>query len=256
MPNWVQTRTTITGPADDLARMIAHVSQPYTVEVENWQTGEIEMEEQTGPFLLWNIVHPAEDELDLYYQRAEREVRKYERQVWQEGQAAGLTNEEIAEKLRGNKPAKPMLDYATFTEQFEFDIAHGTDWYHWNVREWGTKWEIGQDCEVTTVQPGEIAYLWRTAWSPPVAALTKLAEQYPTLTITLRCHDEGDLYAVAMLWTNGALVSEDDLTIDHALMEDLYGYCYACEDPGDIYYSEYAETRARYNCPKQPSEAS
>jgi hypothetical protein len=62
-------------------------------------------------------------------------------------------------------------------------------WYWWNVRNWGTKWDVR---EVQASSSAEsLGFGFDTAWSPPIEAINKLAEQYPTASITLDYTEEG-----------------------------------------------------------------
>lgn len=73
----------------------------------------------------------------------------------------------------------------------------GDDWYNWNVRNWGTKWDVAihnddkyPDTELTTETKDTLIYRFNTAWSPPAEAITKLSEQYPECEITLSFEEE------------------------------------------------------------------
>jgi hypothetical protein len=65
------------------------------------------------------------------------------------------------------------------------------NWYVFNNREWGTKWDVGVSDDnkfpETTMTDGEtlVTYNFQTAWSPPIEAIEKLSAQYPELEITL-----------------------------------------------------------------------
>jgi hypothetical protein len=70
------------------------------------------------------------------------------------------------------------------------------NWYNFNNREWGTKWDVAISDDnkfpETTMTDGEtlVTYNFQTAWSPPVEAIEKLSEQHPELTITLDWEEE------------------------------------------------------------------
>lgn len=75
------------------------------------------------------------------------------------------------------------------------------DWYSWNIRNWGVKWDVAvaEDSSYTTTYiEGPVAngdnkvvyYNFETAWSHPIAALEKLSGQYPTLLFTLSYQEE------------------------------------------------------------------
>jgi hypothetical protein len=77
----------------------------------------------------------------------------------------------------------------------------GNHWYDWNVRNWGTKWDVGvhsDDKYPDTYVEGPIPngenkvvyYNFNTAWSPAFPAISKLSAQYPSLLFTLSYEEE------------------------------------------------------------------
>lgn len=257
MPNWVESKITISGPEADLDKMITQLSQPYEVEYEDWQDGEVKTSTETGVFLLWNIVHPAEEDLDLYYQRAEREMRKAERAKFAQSQETPKDPTEVmAEVGAAIQAAAAKVNMEDITARIEFDMAFGQDWYNWNVRNWGTKWEIGDKASRERVSPTKVVYHTTSAWSPPATAIDQLAAQYPSLTITLLCHDEMDCFAGEIHWSEGQMTFDQDREITHYLVEEIYGYCHLCANESDFaddpdYAEDYAKAMASYGCPKE-----
>ena len=53
------------------------------------------------------------------------------------------------------------------------------NWYNFNNREWGTKWDVAnvdyQDTTISEPSPTEVSYGFQTAWSPPEEAIQKLS---------------------------------------------------------------------------------
>jgi hypothetical protein len=76
----------------------------------------------------------------------------------------------------------------------------GNHWYDFNVREWGTKWDVAvsvdnkyPDTTVEDTPNGDnhvVHYNFNTAWSRPMPALIKLSSQYPDLLFTLSYEEE------------------------------------------------------------------
>ena len=73
----------------------------------------------------------------------------------------------------------------------------GNNWYDWNVRNWGTKWDVANvdnegypETEITDEGEDFIAYRFNTAWSPPIEAIIKLVDQYPKLRFSLSFEEE------------------------------------------------------------------
>lgn len=97
---------------------------------------------------------------------------------------------------------KPTNLEAYYGPQPETDLSKGLSfdsdhWYDWNVRNWGTKWDVAvhqdeeyPETELTDEGEGFISYRFNTAWSPPTEAIVKLSEQYPNLVFTLSFEEE------------------------------------------------------------------
>ena len=76
----------------------------------------------------------------------------------------------------------------------------GDDWYNWNVRNWGTKWDVAvsstdkhPDTTMEDTANGDnhvVHYNFETAWSRPMPALINLSSQYPDLLFTLSYEEE------------------------------------------------------------------
>lgn len=92
-----------------------------------------------------------------------------------------------------------------------FDSDH---WYDWNVRNWGTKWDVAnKDADSpyndTTMEQTDnaVIYNFNTAWSPPMPAIIALSSQYPELVFHLFYEEEtgwgGDVKIM-----NGFILSE------------------------------------------------
>jgi hypothetical protein len=86
---------------------------------------------------------------------------------------------------------QPQID---LSKGISFESDH---WYDWNVRNWGTKWDVavGDDdkypeTSLTDESKTSLGYRFNTAWSPPSEAIAKLSEQYPDLVFTLSFEEE------------------------------------------------------------------
>lgn len=227
MPNWASSHITIRGKAHDIIAIQEQLSQPYE---SPWNgepdeiTGEpVKNRTVTGDFLLWNIVKP--DNLDLYLEREEKQFRAIER-----------ANPDLRAKT---EPAD--LDMGAIMAKILEERATGQGWYDWNCRNWGTKWETSEEQARILAYEAclddqtcmRIVYEVSSAWSPPVEALHKLAEQYPDVTIHIDSIDEGDCFAMTADWENGDF-DESEVEITHELGMTLRGYCNleCCEDFG------------------------
>lgn len=241
MPNWVANKLVITGEDKYLNTIRTQMSAPYATHHYDIMTNSFSHGTTEGQFLLWNIVRPTN--LDAYF-----EVEKHMKQAEERASAEPtepLSADEIAEKLQEAINSTTALDLSEFAQKFQQDIEVGQDWYHWNIREWGTKWEV--DEAVATQSSGELRYEFATAWSPPIPALNKLAAQYPNVVMTARFLDEGHCFAGEAHWRNGKLEFETDIDINHGLLEEMYGYCHNCSD-GNENDPDYDEAREAMKC--------
>lgn len=75
------------------------------------------------------------------------------------------------------------------------------DWYNWNIRNWGVKWDVAvreDEQHPDTYIEGPVAngenkvvyYNFNTAWGIADKALTNLSSQYPNLLFTLSYEEE------------------------------------------------------------------
>ena len=68
---------------------------------------------------------------------------------------------------------------------------YGSDnWYDWNNRNWGTKWDVEAYAESRTA-PTSIKYNFDSAWAPPIEAIKKIALLFPTLAFELEYCEPG-----------------------------------------------------------------
>lgn len=248
MPNWVANKLVITGEDRYLSTLREQMAMPYELHHFESFTTTIGHQEVEGLFLLWNIVRPTN--LEAYYDY-DRLIEEAERRK-NAPPAEPTTQTDVIDKLREAMEKTTSLDIQEFAVKFHQDLAVKQDWYNWNIREWGTKWDIS-DAQLSQ-KPGELRYEFATAWSPPQPAIDKLAAQYPKLIFTLRCLDENDCFASEMHWRNGFMEFETELEINHGLYEEMNGECNVCSwgDPNDPQYvadnPNYLEWRKEAKC--------
>ena len=114
------------------------------------------------------------------------------------------------------------------------------NWYNFNVREWGTKWDA-RDVDLLEEGKTFLRYKFDTAWTPPTPVIEKLAQQNPNLTITLEYREEqGWGGEVAFTGSSMEVIKEWDVPETHAEeIEANHGDCWKCEnftgDYGDLY---------------------
>jgi len=135
----------------------------------------------------------------------------------------------------------------TFPEKFDISFT-GSDWYNFNNREWGTKWDVAvsdEDKYPTTTMQGPIVngdnkvvyYNFETAWSRPIPALIKLSEQYPELLMTLSYEEETG-WGGEMEFLRGTIISESEY-------ENM---CRDCDATDQMEWCEECENEICSNC--------
>lgn len=176
MPNWVFNNITIEGDTAEVERLVQQVGRPFTIPNsqvtekvgDKWGIVRKDVHYSNPVFAFWNIVAPTD--LEAYNGTHEHHA---------------APNQTPAEMLA--------------------EIAHGfevgNDWYNWNVRNWGTKWDVAvrDDEAFAEVQiafnksdgdKSVVSYHFNTAWGPAVEAIATLSEQYPTLTFDYDYEEE------------------------------------------------------------------
>lgn len=112
-------------------------------------------------------------------------------------------------------------------------------WYDWNCDNWGCKWDAS-DTDLTEIHGEHIEYTFSTPWSPPVPAMTSLAQQYPNLTLTMDWEEEqGFGGTLEFVKDDVTVLDEYDIPATHEEMMSRKEYCY-CEDsdPEDMPFAD------------------
>lgn len=93
-------------------------------------------------------------------------------------------------------------DLEAYQAQPDFQAAgEQNDWYNWNIRNWGVKWDVAVregDEYPNTYMEGPVVngenkvvyYNFETAWGSPFPAIEKLSAQFPVLLFTLSYEEE------------------------------------------------------------------
>ena len=211
MPNWAFSKVTISGDYETVTEIKNRLATPYASPYNP-------EEMKQGVFLLWNIIKP--NNLEAYLGK---EQKAFDEII--------NADPELAE-LKEPEPNSPDLE--SIMDKVIREMATSDNWYEWNCRNWGTKWEIGDKAILEYELPSyhaddsthlELGYRMESAWAPPYEAINKLAEQYPDITINLSSIDESDCWAMSAQWIDGKMFYEQDEDITHNFGMDLRGYC-------------------------------
>jgi hypothetical protein len=183
MPNWVYNGLTIEGNPDQVKALIKQMNKPFVYSVE--PLGDlsfgIKQRKYVNPIFSFHNIYSYIDH--------------------------GVTESEYHSQPPSNK---------TDANWFKFDT---NDWYNFNVREWGTKWDVAvaeddkyPNTNMEEAENGEnyvVHYNFETAWSRPMPAIEKLSAQYPTLLFTLSYEEETG-WGGEMEILRGEVISESE----------------------------------------------
>jgi hypothetical protein len=185
MPNWVFNGLTVEGNPDSVKSMMNQLNKPFKQMHDSWnmESGQMEKKNTLYPnpiFAFHNIYSYLDD---------------------------NVTEEAY---LSQPAPNPDMVDWHLFK---------GNDWYNWNVRNWGTKWDVAvssedkyPDTNMEEAENGEnyvVHYNFNTAWSRPLPALEKLSAQYPDLLFTLSYEEETG-WGGEMEFLRGKIISQSE----------------------------------------------
>jgi hypothetical protein len=226
MPNWVFNSLVVSGEQSELDKMVEQLNQPFVKHFpeHKFEKGEIvwvadEQHYDNPVFAFWNIVKPTD--LEAYY---DTDVHKGSKNI--------------------KKDDDGKMDGESFMQEFVRSMKEDQDWYHWNCRNWGTKWDVGvpngqeySDTQITLNDDGSVMYHFQTAWSPVGEVLMKLSEQYPTLEFDYEYEEEqGWGGACTFLGGEDVACDEYDSPMSHRDHKDRDKEC-ICEygDPENGY---------------------
>jgi len=181
MPNWVYNGLTVEGNPEQVKKMIVQLNKPFVYSVQS--NGDlaytVRQRKYVNPIFAFHNIYSYKD--------------------------AGITDEQYH-------------GVPTFPEKFDMKFD-GNDWYNFNNREWGTKWDVAvaEDDQYsnTSIQEAEngenyvVHYNFETAWSRPIPALQKLSAQYPTLLFTLSYEEETG-WGGEMEFLRGEIISSSE----------------------------------------------
>ena len=177
MPNWVYNGLTIEGNPDLVKNVIEQLNKPFKMVHDSWNTesGQMEKKLTTYPnpiFSFYNIYNHIQDG--------------------------------VSDEVYHSQPPKTKAsldDMEAWHKEVEETFQTDNTWYNWNVRNWGTKWDVAVNDDDKypdtyiegPTENGEnlvVYYNFHTAWSPPFPAMAKLSAQYPRLLFTLSYEEE------------------------------------------------------------------
>ena len=159
MPNWCYNSLSIEGSKEEISAIKTQLNQPFQRQHDQWNMETHQME-----LLDTNYSNP----------------------VFAFWNIVKPTN--LEEYNKQSDHSLPMAEQMLFK---------GDNWYDFNVRNWGTKWDVavrdGEDYPETELMEEDetsLAYRFNTAWSPPLPAIEALSAQYPNVEFNLSYEEE------------------------------------------------------------------
>ena len=185
MPNWVYNGLTIEGNPEQVKSLIKQMNKPfvYSINAVGDLAYDVKQTKYVNPIFAFHNIYSYVDH--------------------------GVSDTEY----HGQPPRSAD---SSFADWIKFET---NDWYNFNNREWGTKWDVAvaEDDKYpdTTMEDYENAenhvvhYNFNTAWSRPLGAISKLSAQYPTLLFTLSYEEETG-WGGEMEFLRGEVISESE----------------------------------------------
>jgi len=218
MPNWVYNYLDIAGSKEDISAVKSQLNTPFTRMHEQWS-----METKQMEFTETTYSNPI---FAFWNIIKPEDLETYQLQ-------------------KDPNHDDTIIDF------------QGNNWYDWNVRNWGTKWDVSvrdgeeyPETELTNEAEDMLGYRFNTAWSPPLPAIAHLSTLYPELTFTLSYEEEtGWGGEVLFVEGNGAEIESyenkcrdcDSLnTLDYC-ENDCGEICLECKDLGEADMEAVAE---------------
>lgn len=163
MPNWVFTTMTVSGPEQSLGDFRAKAAKPYTTrhkgvftEGKGYDPDAVNVAENKSDLSFWNFIEP--DDKNAYF---------------------------------GEEVKPEGYDAMTLDERMEHAMRFsGDNWYDWNVRNWGTKWDACDACCGSGHEGDTLVYNFSTAWSPAEGAFRAMVIQHKDLKFEFYCEEE------------------------------------------------------------------
>jgi hypothetical protein len=159
-------------------------------------------------------------------------------------------SQDVLEKIRENLINKNIIDEEEKDEQLQSITFQNIiprppeeeDWYHWNINNWGTKWDA---CSASfELKSNELIYNFDTAWSAPNNVILFLSKMYPTANIT-HTYEEEQGWGAKEEYNNGVanVLKTWDIPASHKDIIERGGECY-CNDQ-ELYFNDCFSERSK-----------
>mgnify|MGYP002737186235 CR=1 FL=1 len=175
MPNWCSNTTEVLGPEKDVRELLKLARQPqYQLEGEDPESN-LEVYE---PAFSMNGVIPMPSHL------------------LGKSTTLGKDDGEFAKAIAGDQ----TVEYS--------------DWYHWRLAHWGTKWDLSADTTFVSpviVQDDNASFemSYDTAWSPVCDFWLQVSKKFPSLRIDVRYYEEGCNFIGQAIFEGGETLADE-----------------------------------------------
>ena len=208
MPNWVYNGLTIEGNPDSVNKLIEQMNKPFVSPIK--PNGDlafnIKERKYVNPIFAFHNIYSYKD--------------------------AGITDEVYHSQPSFDKDAS-FADFLKFPDN---------DWYNFNNREWGVKWDVAvaedekypetyMEGPVVNGENKVVYYNFNTAWGIPQNAIEKLSAQYPNLLFSLSYEEETG-WGGEMEFLRGQVISDSsyDNKCRDCDAENTLEWCEDCEE--------------------------
>lgn len=178
MPNWVFNSLCVSGEPESIAKLKEQVNQPFSKEHDEWVF-------ETKSYVRTEISF----------------------------------NNPVFAFWNIVRPPEDKMDEYNGRHGYSQEGRTGDtefNWYNFNNREWGTKWDVAihnneeySDTEIMDEGSGFIIYKFNTAWSPPFPVIQELSKQYPDLIVDLE-YEEEQGWGGEITFRNGEIIDQKE----------------------------------------------
>ena len=194
MPNHTENTLVVTGPTVDVNKFISKVD-PYPLDGDS-------------SHLQFGLGYPMPEELINTSFPVDINTQEEIDAQWAEYNNLGADH-------WMKKFGKPFKLGITQETNDKLIAKYGVNnWYHWCVRNWGTKWDAYDTSAWTTYKfdndtlHGEIRY--HTAWAPATEFLLNISREFNTLTFTHTFADEDQSFLGREVINDGKIIDAID----------------------------------------------
>ena len=99
-------------------------------------------------------------------------------------------------------------------KQALIDKYGAADWYDWSIKNWGTKWDVGEVYLDRDSDLGVTDINWNSPWDIPDQAILTLSKQYEDHIILVRFCCEFDEYKGTRVYQNGKELYKSNYQFD------------------------------------------